>query len=165
MTFGIKMILTLINPGKMPMNTAEPEEREAFRVWTAEQLPAFAWWLMNEYTAPAEISLPDRFGIKGYCHPEIERCLLELSPDARIRDYIHDTLFTNGQNQACWRGSAEELEDKKFTTEEGRKVLRSVKGRLADVLSRLAKVYPDQFMRKKNSGRRFWVIKPAAALD
>jgi hypothetical protein len=120
-------------------------------VWTAEQLPAFAWWLLNEYTIPPEISLPDRFGIKGYCHPEIEKCLLELSPDASIRDHIHDTLFSNGQKQ--WRGSAEELEDRTFNTEGGRKVLRSVKGSLAHVLSRLADVYPEQFMRKKNSGR------------
>jgi hypothetical protein len=45
-----KMIITLINPGRMPMDTAEPEGKEAFRVWTARQVPAFAWWLLNEYT-------------------------------------------------------------------------------------------------------------------
>ena len=155
-----KMIITLINPGRMPIDTAEPEGREEFRVWTAQQLPAFAWWLLNEYTIPADIALLDRFGIKAYCHPEIEKHLLELSPDARVRDYIHDTLFTRGQNQV-WRGTAEEL-GKKLNTEEGRKLLRSIKGRLAHVLSRLENAYPEQFKRKKNNGHRFWVIEPAA---
>jgi hypothetical protein len=155
-----KMIITLINPGRMPIDTAEPEGKEEFRVWTKQQLPAFAWWLLNEYTIPTDIALPDRFGIKGYCHPEIERHLLELSPDARVRDYIHDTLFGRGQNQA-WRGTYEELR-KKLNTEEGRKLLRSVKGRLADVLSRLQRVYPKEFKRKKNDGQRFLVIEPPA---
>ena len=155
-----KMIITLINPGRMPIDTAEPEGKEAFLVWTMQQLPAFAWWLLNEYTTPPDIALPDRFGIKGYCHPEIEKHLLELSPDARVRDYIHDRLFSGGLNQA-WRGTAEEL-GKKLNTEEGRKLLRSVKGRLADVLSRLEKAYPEQFKRKKNNGQRFWVINPLA---
>jgi hypothetical protein len=155
-----KMIITLINPGRMPIDTAEAEGKEAFRVWTTQQLPAFAWWLLNEYTIPADIALPDRFGIKGYCQPEIEKHLLEMSPDARVRDYILDTLFSRGQNQT-WRGTAEEL-GKKLNTEEGRKLLRSVKGRLADVLSRLENVYPEQFKRKKNNGQRFWVIEPPA---
>jgi hypothetical protein len=84
-----------------------------------------------------------------------------MSPDARVRDYILDTLFSRGQNQT-WRGTAEEL-GKKLSTEEGRKLLRSVKGRLADVLSRLENVYPEQFKRKKNNGQRFWVINPAPA--
>jgi hypothetical protein len=118
--------------------------------------------LLNEYTTPPNIALPDRFGIKGYCHPEIEKHLLELSPDARVQDYIHDRLFSGGLNQA-WRGTAEEL-GKKFNTEEGRKLLRSIKGRLADVLSRLEKAYPEEFKRKKNNGQRFWVIEhPALA--
>ena len=155
-----KMIITLINPGRMPMDTADPEGKEAFRVWTMKQLPAFAWWLLNEYIIPAEIALPDRFGIKGYCHPEIEKHLLELSPDARIRDYIQDTLFSSGQNQA-WRGTAEEL-GRRLNTEQGRKLLRSVKGRLSDLLARLRTAYPKQFKKKKNNGQRFWEIEPPA---
>jgi hypothetical protein len=153
-----KMIVTMIHPGRMPMYTADPQGREAFRVWTAQQLPAFAWWLLNEYTIPAEIALPDRFGIKGYCHPEIEKQLLELSPDARVRDYIHDTLFKKGQNQP-WRGSAEDL-GQKLNTPEGRKLFRSTKRGVADVLARLAVAYPEGFKRKKNDGKRFWIIEP-----
>jgi hypothetical protein len=152
------MIITLVTPGKMPIDTADAEGREAFRVWTKRQLPAFAWWLLNEYTIPADIALPDRFGIKGYCHPEIEQQLVELSPDARVRDYIYDSLFRRGQNQP-WRGTAEDLAEK-LNTEEGRKVLRSAKGRVGDVLSRLAKICPKQFKRGKNNSQRFWVINP-----
>jgi hypothetical protein len=155
-----KMIITLINSGRVPMDTAEPEGREAFGVWTKQQLPALAWWLLNEYTIPAEIALPDRFGIRGYCHPEIEKQLLELSPDARVRDYINDTLFTKDQNHP-WKGTAEEL-GKTLNTEEGRKLLRCATGRLADVLSRLQKAHPDQFKRKKNNAQRFWLIEPPA---
>jgi hypothetical protein len=155
-----KMIITFINPGKMPIDTAEPDGKEALRLWTAQQLPAFAWWLLNEYAIPADIALADRFGIKGYCHPEIEKHLLDLSPDAKVRDYIQEILFSRGRNQA-WRGTAEELA-KKLNTEKGRKLLRSVKGRLVDVLSRLANAYPEQFKRKKNNGQRFWVIEPPA---
>ena len=153
-----KMIITLIHPGRMPMDTAQPQGKEAFRLWTKNQLPAFAWWLLNEYAIPAEIALPDRFGIKGYCHPEIEKQLLELSPDARVRDYIHDTLFKKGQNQP-WRGSAEDL-GQKLNTPEGRKLFRSTKRGVADVLARLAVAYPEGFKKKKNDGKRFWIIDP-----
>ena len=157
-----KMIITLVTPGKMPIDTADAEGREEFRVWTKRQLPAFAWWLLNEYTIPAEIALPDRFGIKGYCHPEIEQQLVELSPDARVRDYIQNTLFcSNGQGQT-WRGSNEEL-TRLFNTEEGRRVLKSAKGRLCDILSRLMNVYPKEFIRKKNNDHRFWILNAPVA--
>jgi hypothetical protein len=157
-----KMIITLITPGKMPIDTADAEGREEFRVWTKGQLPAFAWWLLNGYSIPAEIALPDRFGIKGYCHPKIERYLLELSPDARVRDYIQNTLFcSNGQGQT-WRGSNEEL-TRLFNTEEGRRVLKSAKGRLCDILSRLMNVYPKEFIRKKNNDHRFWILNAPVA--
>jgi hypothetical protein len=160
-----KMIITLINPGKMPFNTSTPEGKESFRQWTAYQLPAFAWWLLNEWTIPAEIAQEDRFGIKGYCHPRIEQQLLELSPDAKVRDYIHQALFTTGgrQNRA-WKGSAEQLA-KYFDSEDGRKVLRGVKGQLPNVLSRLKQAFPEQFKRKKNDSQRFWVIEPPSWCD
>lgn len=156
-----KMIVTMIHPGRMPMDTADPQGREAFRVWTAQQLPAFAWWLLNEYTIPAEIALPDRFGIRGYCHPEIEKHLFDLSPDARVRDYIHTTLFGSRGQKQTWRGSAEEL-GQRLNTVEGRKALKSAKGRLADVLARLERVYPEQFKRKKSGANRSWIIEAPA---
>lgn len=154
-----KMIITRINEGKMPMNTADPEDKEAFRLWTKDQLPAFAWWLLNDYTIPAKIALPDRFGIKGYCHPEIEKHLFDLSPDARVRDYIHATLFSRGQKQEPQTGTADELVQR-LNTVEGRKLLKAAKGRWADVFARLERAYPEEFKRKKNNAQRLWCIVP-----
>jgi hypothetical protein len=152
-----KMIITKVSYGKMPLVTATADQELEFKQWTQAQLPALAWWLLNEYVPPADIILDSRFGIKGYCHPEIEKHLFEMSPDRRVRDYIDDIVFADGKDEA-WKGSAADLEKLLNKNEEAKAFLRRQTGRFSDILVALERAEPERFMRKKNNGQRFWMI-------
>ncbi len=157
-----KMIITKVHYGKMPLPTATAEQELAFRQWTQAQLPALAWWLLNGYVPPADIILDSRFGIKGYCHPEIEEHLFEMSPERKVRDFIDDIVFADGRDQG-WKGTASDLEKLLNKDDEARAFLRRQSGRFSDILVSLERAAPERFKRKKNNGQRLWVIEPPSA--
>jgi hypothetical protein len=143
----------------MPLPTGTAEQELEFKRWTQAQLPALAWWLLNRYEPPDKILLDSRFGIPGYCHPDIEKHLFEMSPERRLRDFIDDILFAEGKQQA-WKGSSSDLEKLLNRNEDARAFLRRQTGRFSDMLAALKRAEPDRFKRKKNNGQRFWVIEP-----
>lgn len=145
--------------GRTGLQTATAEQEQEFKRWTQAQLPAFAWWLLNEYVPPADIILDSRFGIKGYCHLEIEKHLFEMSPERRLRDFIDDIVFTDDKHHP-WKGSASDLEKLLNKNEDARAFLRRQSGRFSDMLAALEHVEPARFKRKKNNVQRFWVIEP-----
>ena len=154
-----KMIITKVEYGKMPLPTATPEEELEFKKWTQDQLPAFAWWLMNKYVPPADITLDSRFGIPGYCHPEIERHLFEMSPERRLLDFLDDVVFSKDKHQIR-KITASELEQLLNKNEDARAFIRRQSGRFSDMLADLARARPDRVEPKKNNGQRFWLLKP-----
>lgn len=108
----------------MPMPTRTPEEREAFRAAIRAELPAFLWWLLNEYKMPSHVSAGARFGSEvSYRHPAIVAALQEHSPCVRLWDLIVRSRvvfehYEPGDSQTVarrtlrteWRGSAGDLE-------------------------------------------------------
>ena len=50
-----KVQLFKVVAAPMPMSTMTLPERAAFRETVAAELPAYAWWLLNEFTVPAEM--------------------------------------------------------------------------------------------------------------
>jgi hypothetical protein len=153
-----KMIITKVSPGKMPLPTATAEQELEFKKWSQDQIPALAWWLLNKYEPPVGIVLDSRFGIKGFCHPDIEKHLFEMSPERRLRDFIDDILFADGKQ--AWKGSSSDLEKLLNRNEDARAFLRRQTGKFSDMLVALERAEPDRFKRKKNNGQRFWVIEP-----
>ena len=66
-----KVQLFKVVAAPMPMSTMTLPERAAFRETVAAELPAYAWWLLNEFTVPAEMQ-GERFGVKSWLHPALE---------------------------------------------------------------------------------------------
>ena len=67
-------------------------QQEAFWRRIMGELPHFLWWLLHEFTLPADL-VDERFGVKPWMHPEILEALEELSPWQRILGLIDRELF------------------------------------------------------------------------
>jgi hypothetical protein len=81
-----KMLILKTEKREMPMPARSPDERAAFWAQLTSELPAFLWWLLNEFTLTEE--LKERFGVKHWCHPEIEQELRNVSPEQRLLELI-----------------------------------------------------------------------------
>lgn len=78
---------------EMPFDTER--DKAVFVKQLLAEMPYFLWWLMNEFTLPAEM-YDDRFGVRPWMHPEILESLEELSPWQRILGLIDRELFKDG---------------------------------------------------------------------
>lgn len=108
----------------MPMPTRDEEEKEAWRAAVRAELPAFLFWLLNEYKMPTHVS-GGRFVVRHYHHPALISALHEHSPHVRIWDLLvrSRVVFTEyipaaGPDEPAtyvprkegWSGSAGDLE-------------------------------------------------------
>jgi hypothetical protein len=59
-----KVHLFLVGNCEMPMPTNTLAERAAFRQKIADELPAYAWWLLNKFEIPDKLRC-QRFGIRS----------------------------------------------------------------------------------------------------
>lgn len=73
------------------------------------ELPAFLWWLLNEFELPANL-YDDRFGVVPWMHPEMLEKLEELSPWQRILSLIDRVLFAEGGRER-WVVTSETLHE------------------------------------------------------
>ena len=81
-----KMLILKAEKRDMPMAARSPEERALFWKQLTSELPAFLWWLLNDFAVTDE--LKDRFGVRHWCHPEVERELRNISPEQRLLELI-----------------------------------------------------------------------------
>jgi hypothetical protein len=61
--------------------------REAFAAKIREELPAFLYWLLNEFQIPEELRAT-RLGMKAFQHPEILDSIDETSPEMMILEWM-----------------------------------------------------------------------------
>jgi len=73
-----KIILLRASKYPMPMEAVTAEQKEIFWKTLVSELPAFIWWLLNEFELPREWQ-EARFGVHTFHHPELARELEELS--------------------------------------------------------------------------------------
>lgn len=71
----------------MPMPTRTIEEQERFRATLRAELPAYLWWLLNEYKMPSHV-VGGRFRVKAWQHPQILENLQQFSPHVRLWQLI-----------------------------------------------------------------------------
>lgn len=64
------------------------EEKAAYVRAMEAELPAFIWWLLNEFEAPAHVA-HGRFGVAAWQHPQILSELQQFSPHVRMWQLIH----------------------------------------------------------------------------
>lgn len=161
----------------MPMPTDTIEEMEAFWAAIRAELPAFAWYLLNEYTPPESVA-GGRFGVRAWHHPEILRELQQFSPHVRLWQLIRRSgvVFArkiadpNEAGAAAWEpvpewsGSAEELEsalkaaDSKLTLEERREIRHPAW--LGTQLRQAEKIWGQHVAEFRRTGAaRRWVLR------
>lgn len=78
------------------------EEQNAWREAVAAELPAYAWWLLNEWQIPEALLKYDngrsatRFGFKEFHHPVIRGELFDDTPHAQLLSLIDAAVFSRG---------------------------------------------------------------------
>ncbi len=143
----------------MPMPTVTPLQQDAFGDKLREQLPAFMYWLLNEYEIPKD--LYGRFGIKHFQHPEIRRHLFELSPLVPLMDMIYRVLFDQ-KLYDYWQGTVSQLrvalldKDAPLTSREQSSV-RGVNW-FGSQLKRIHEEHPERYEMRKCASGRIWHI-------
>lgn len=161
----------------MPMPTDTADEQKAFWDALRAELPAFVWYLLNEYTPPSAVA-GGRFGVRAWQHPEILRELQQFSPHVRLWQLIlrSGVVFRKKignpsevgaaawEDCAEWTGSAEQLEellkgsDSGLTTEERKEIPKP--SWLGTQLRAVEKIWGERVARfhRTGTGRR-WVLR------
>lgn len=174
-----KVHLFMVSSAPLPMPTSSLGEREAFRNAIAKELPAYAWWLLNEF----EIAHPStRFGVREYHHPALAMELFDDTPAAELLQIVDAAELRAGSSDASevyrlwdvashadkekdeWEGSALDLE--RLLLGEGGwvcSVAREAKrlcahNRIERLLSRLKEDQADRVKQHRTSAERRWVI-------
>lgn len=170
-----KMMLFSVNKFEWPVYASTPEECKAFAEAVLAQIPAFCWYLENEFVIPSSLLVekdgsPARFGVACYHSPSILSCLTEVSPEFRLLELIHQCYLTvpeggvrkPGVDNAI-RMTAMEMEcglksDDSPVRVEARALMTSG-SRFATLLSRLHQRYPDNVFQDRKDQVRKWVIR------
>lgn len=167
-----KVHLFLISPAPLPMPTATLDERSAFRAAIASELPAYAWWLLNEYVIP-ESMRSVRFGVKEWHHPTLAVELFDDTPAAELLQIIDAATFevedlklwqvssASRQQGDLWEGTAIDLErllldDSCALQREAKKLV--MHNKIDRLLSRLKEDRPDRVAQHRTRLSRNWVI-------
>jgi hypothetical protein len=154
-----KIILLRATAHKMPMAAETPEEKGKFWDQLTGELPAFLYWLVNEYEIPAEWR-NTRFGVKEWHHPTLLGELEELSPAIRLLELI-DRLKPWGKVSAQWEGSAAELRSlllKDATLRRDAEALLSWTNACGQYLSDLARIRGTRVKYLRDKRHRWYQI-------
>jgi hypothetical protein len=83
-----KILLFKCDLCPMPMPTGTPVEREKFKVAIRAGLPAFLYNVLS-FKVPADLR-HERFGVKGYMHPELAKTVRDLEPEQELLELVTD---------------------------------------------------------------------------
>jgi hypothetical protein len=140
----------------MPSDTQK--EQRAFMAVLEAELPAFVHYLLNEFTMPEHLT--DRFGVSAWCHPEIERSLSDVAPEAVVDEFIERYFKKN--NETLWSGTAAELRtllltQAGLTYQEQDDVEKSTW--LGRRLGKLVDRYPEFYEEKRTNQSRIYTVR------
>ena len=175
-----KVHLFAVSDAPLPMPTTTLEERCAFRDRISNELPAYAHWLLNEFSIPLPIR-SDRFGVAAWSHPPLALDLFDDTPAAHLLEIIDAAAISDlgcapaplwelesmwkGEAGAGWQGRATDLErilldSTCSTSRQATRLTREVP--LDRLLCRLHADMPDRVEYHRTNRARTWVIKPSA---
>ncbi|MBB5038252.1 hypothetical protein HNQ64_002510 [Prosthecobacter dejongeii] len=87
--FRDKVIMLLVAKKPLPMPTRTAAEQKAFNDQVRKELPAYAYWLLNEFEIPTAMLTVDgqdatRFGFGSFQHTQLSEQLFDESPAAQL---------------------------------------------------------------------------------
>jgi hypothetical protein len=181
-----KVMLFKVSDLPLPMPTRTLDERKAFRDQVTSELPAYGWWLMNEFEIPPAIGEgkeAERFGVKCWHHPTLALELFDDTPHAEFLQIVDAAEFSAGdgtgaeryklwdlvskaakESEGMWEGTALELEA--LLLGEGQwksSVVREMKklvahNRVDKLLGRLAEDRHERVVKHRNKMERRWIV-------
>lgn len=161
---GSKIVILRASKFPMPMPTVTAEEKELFWNTLYSEIPAYLYWLLNEFQLP-ESRLDRRYGISSWIHPEILEKVAETTPEDAMLALIDKHYYYNVPE---FRGAIEKRADeiRMDLLSSGDDYVRRQAERLLPMahsastyLTRLTKINPRvQHSRKASS--RGWHIEP-----
>src|ERR1044072_8680428 len=120
-----KVHLFSVSAAPLPMPTGTLEERRAFREQISLELPAYASWLLHQFSIPAAIS-SDRFGVRAWAYPPLALDLFDDTPEAHLLEIMDAAIVSElgcsaaplwdmaslwkGGAGAAWEGRSTDLE-------------------------------------------------------
>jgi len=174
-----KVSLFLISASPLPMPTNTLSERSEFRRVIAEQLPAYAWWLLNKFVIKDELQSV-RFGVKEWHHPVLSMELFDDTPAAELLSIIDSAVLgpdnvklwelpsASKHLGKLWEGTAIELERLLLgETSIASTVCREMKkvvlhNKLDRLMARLKEDQPERVAHHRLNTERRWIIaRPA----
>ena len=106
--FADKVIMLKVTKKPMPMPTETEADQEAFNAQVAAELPAYAWWLMNEFEIPEALKIDPstgerqtRFGFCSYHDPELVSQLQDDLPSTQLLRLIDLAWFEPKLGAKC----------------------------------------------------------------
>jgi hypothetical protein len=156
-----KIILLRASVAAMPLPTETSAEKEFFWETLKSELPAFLWWLENNFVIPDALK-SSRFGVIEFHHPELLEALDELSPSHALEELI-DTAKIWGPVDGYWEGTALELRSVLLSNDRTRRDaehLLSWTNATGQYLGDLQKKSPDRYQYNKTNQQRIWTIFP-----
>lgn len=169
-----KVHLFLISPAPLPMPTTTLAERSAFRAAIAAELPAYAWWLLNEYVIPERLR-SGRFGVKEWHHPTLAVELFDDTPAAELLQIVDAATWDDAgedfrlwqlpsaskETGTTWEGTAIDLErlllsDSCALSRESKKLC--MHNKVDRLLSRLKEDRPDRVAQHRTRLARNWIV-------
>lgn len=159
---GGKILIVRASRFEMPMATVTAEEKEKFWNQLYSEIPAYLYWLLNEFQLP-ESRLDRRYGVSSWIHPDILEKVAETTPEDALLALIDKHYFYNvPENKGPLDRKAEDIRMDLLSS--GDDYVRRQAERLLPMahsastyLTRLAKINPRVATARK-SGSRNWKI-------
>lgn len=87
--FREKVLMFQVRQAPMPMETGTDEQKDAFNVAVRAQLPAYVYWLLNEFSPRKELLVgpngkPARYGVRDFQHPSLAMELFDDTSQAEL---------------------------------------------------------------------------------
>ncbi len=166
--FADKLILLRASRFDFPVPNSTNEEKVAFDRKLKSEIPAFLYWLLNEYQLPDQYVDPRRYNVATFHHPELKTNLESLSPESELLELIDLTLGNDKPDGdgAVWI-TAEKLEERIRNVHQRRaEQIFTYRQSCAKYLHRLSVKQPDRVKKARtNAGNGWNIFRPKSSVE
>lgn len=159
--FADKVLLLLCQPGAIPIDTSHADGWQLFGGRVRDELPAFAHFLLHEWTIPAPLLEGEhagRFGFRTYHHPALVAELFGQTPESDLL-WVIDQTPELASKERGWM-SAEDIREVLLQGDHAAKVSKHLTfpGAMGTFLKRLEGKFPERFSKRHTMRGNVWLI-------
>ena len=156
-----KIILLRASHFKFPLSMETNAERSAFRQKFVQEIPAFLYFLLQEWEIPENCADHHRYNVKTFHHPELKETLESLSPEAELADFLQEVYGQEGGrgNKTELDANTIEVQLRDWDKRRSEKLF-TFRNSCGTYLGRLARKGGDLVKSKRTEDKRSWIIFP-----